>query len=243
MKSNKENQAPLRNPALHRFPDFTGSGGACTGEANAAEHDPFQPLFHNAAGCDTHRSPDGSESDTDNRIEQARQRGYLKGLESGRQDACRMADTLLAPHVDRFFQTVDRLATFQQYIADHASTHILKLAVEIAERILGTDAHLSEADLQPLRTTLLEAICKQYRLHLRYNPQDLSDLEHLIKCRGGNGWQIPADLSFGKDLDLAQGSLNNEREQEPNQSIEKIVKPSLEQLLQSSGAARQPANR
>jgi flagellar biosynthesis/type III secretory pathway protein FliH len=231
MKPHKESQTPV-----HRFPDFAGSDG----EANGAAPDPFHPLFRDAAASDTHPSPDSPEADARRQLEQARHRGYLKGLEAGRQDALRMSENRLAPHADRFLQARDRLAKYQQYIADHASAHMLKLAVEISERIMGADAHVTAADLQQLRTALIEAICKRYELHLRFNPNDLSGLKHLMKASAESDWRISDGLSFDEDSDIPQGAVTNGREAEEGSSIETQVRPSLQKLLMSAERAGTP---
>jgi hypothetical protein len=239
--SSQDSQVPVHRPEAHRFPDFAGSGGISATEANAVEQDPFKPLFRDAAADEVCPSSDGpGDDDANDQMEQARQRGYMKGLEAGRHDACRMADSLLAPLADRFQQAWDCLANYQQYIIDHASTHILKLAVEISERIIGAETFVTVADLQPLHRALIEANYKRYQLQLRYHHQDLSELEHLMECRGGNGLKMTAGLSCEKDLDVAQGALVNDHGNAKGCSLEKQVQQSLAQLLQAIETARKP---
>lgn len=231
MKPSENSQAPTSAPASHRFPNFADGGRIFCSEASAADRDPFQPLFHGATASSAHTALDDRAADDNDQMEQARQRGYDNGFEAGRQDGCQMADNLLAPHVDDFRQEVERLASYQQNIADHASTHMIKLAVAIAERIMGIDVHVTVADLQQLRHTLIEAIYKRYELHLRYHPQDLSDLQHLLERKGENRWRTDNGLSIAKDLNVAQGIMINRREAGESPSIQDQVQPSLQQLL------------
>lgn len=238
MKPGQESQASMSRPATHRFPNFTDGGRISCTETSAADRHPFQPLFHGETASNTHPASDDRTADGNQQMEKARQRGYDNGFDAGRQDACRMADNLLAPHVEGFLKKLERLTSYQQYIADHASTHMLKLAVEISERIIGADAHVTVADLQALRPTLIEAICKRYELHLCYHPQDLSNLQHLMECKGENGWRTADGLNIVKDLNVSQGAMINGSEVEESLSIEDQVQPSLQQLLMNAESDR-----
>jgi flagellar biosynthesis/type III secretory pathway protein FliH len=231
MKSGENSQAPISGGVSHRFPNLAGGGGTFCREAGASDRDQFQPLFHGAKASSADPALDDAAESDNRRMEQARQRGYDNGFEAGRQDACRMANNLLAPHLDGFRQELERLESYRQNIADHASTHMMKLAVAIAERILGADVHVTVADLQHLRPTLIDAIGKRYQLHLRYHPQDLSDLQHLMACEGENRWRTDSGLSIEKDPDVEQGAMINDREAGKSPSIEEQVQPSLRQLL------------
>ncbi len=238
MKPSEGNHAPRGGQPSHRFPNFADGGGISHTEADAADRDRFRPLFLGETASSTHTASDDRVADGESLMEQTRQRGYRNGFEAGRQHACQMANHLLAPHVDRFRQNLERLASYQQNIADHASTHMLKLAVAVAERIMGTEAYVTVADLQELRHTLIEAICKRYELHLRYHPQDLSDLQYLMECDGKIKFRMSGGLSIEEDVSVPQGTMINGRKAEQNPSIEDQVLPSLQQLLRK--AERKP---
>jgi flagellar biosynthesis/type III secretory pathway protein FliH len=231
IKLGESDQAHIKGPTSHRFPNLADGGKKFCNEAGAVDRDQFQPLFHEATAPGDDPTVDDRAADDNDRMEQARQRGYDNGFKTGRQDACRMADNLFVPHVDRFRQALKRLLSYQQNVADHASTHIIKLAVAIAERIMGTDVHVSVADLQQLRPALIEAIGKRYQLHLRYHPQDLSDLQLLMDCQGETQWRSNSGLSIAEDVNGVQGAVINGREAEKSPSIDAQVQPSLEQLL------------
>jgi flagellar biosynthesis/type III secretory pathway protein FliH len=231
MKSGENSQKPMPVAASHRFPNLGDGGRTFCSKTGAADRDQFQPLFHEAKASSANPALDDAAADDNRQMEQARQRGYDNGFEAGRQDACQMADNLLAPHLDGFRQELGRLESYRQNISDHASTHMIKLAVAIAERIMGADVHVTVADLQHLRPTLIDAICKQYQLHLHYHPQDLSDLQHLMACKGENRWPTDSGLSIEKDPNVAQGAMINDREAGNSPSIEDQVQPSLQKLL------------
>jgi flagellar biosynthesis/type III secretory pathway protein FliH len=231
MKPGENSRAPISRATPHRFPTLADGGGEFGSDAGAADRLQFQPLMHDATVSKANSVLDDSTADDNRRMEQARQRGYQSGFEAGRQDACRMANNLLAPHLDGFRLALERLASYQQNISDHASTHMIKLAVAIAERIMGADVHVTVADLQKLRPTLIEAICKRYQLHLRYHPQDLSHLHQLMACRKENHWHEDGGLNIEKDPNIAQGSMINGREAEESPSIEDQIQPSLQQHL------------
>lgn len=239
MKPGEESQAPISGAALHRFPNLADDGKAFCSEASAAESDQFQPLFHGTTASSADSALDDRTADNNHQMEQARQRWYDNGFEAGRQDARQMADNLIAPHVDGFRLELERLASYRQNIADHASTHMIKLAVAIAERIMGADVHVTVADLQQLRHTLIDAICKRYELHLRYHPQDLSNLQHLMECKGENRWRTDGGLSIEKDLNIAQGVMIDDRRVEGITSIADQVQPSLQQLLMKAEPDRE----
>lgn len=231
MKPGENSQASLNGAAPHRFPNLSDGGRAICSEASAPDRDRFQPLFHEATAACATPALDDHTADDNREMEQARQRGYQNGLDAGRKDACRMTDNLLAPHLDGFKQALDRLTSYQQNIADHASTHMIKLAVAIAERIIGADVRVTVADLQQLRPTLIDAICKRYALHLRYHPQDLSNLHHLMESKGENQWRTDNGLSVEKDPNVPQGAMINGLEAGKSPSIEDQVQASLQQLL------------
>ena len=232
MKPGEESQAPPSGAASHRFPNLGGDGEAFCSDVGTAERDQFQPLFHGATASSADSASDDRSAENNHQMEQARQRGYDNGFESGRQDARQMADNLIAPHVDSFRQALERLASYRQNIADHASTHMIKLAVAIAERIMGADVHVTVADLQQLRHTLIDAICNRYELHLRYHPQDLSNLQHLMESKGENRWRADSGLmNIEKDPNVAQGVMIDDRRAEEITSIAGQVQPSLQQLL------------
>lgn len=231
MKPSENSQAPINGAASHRFPNLSDGGGTFCSEAGTAERDQFRPLFHGATASSAYPALDDAAVDDNHQTEQARQRGYDNGVNAGRQDACQMADNLLAPHVDGFRKELERLASYQQNIADHASTHMIKLAVAIAERIVGVDVHVSVADLQQLRDALIDAICKRYELHLCYHPQDLANLQRLMARNREHRWRTNTGLSIEKDLNVAQGAMINGREAGESPAIADQVQPSLRQLL------------
>jgi flagellar biosynthesis/type III secretory pathway protein FliH len=240
MKSNEGSHVTSSCPASHRFPDFAEGGRIYHTETNTGECDQFQPLFNDASACSTHPASDDRTTNGENQMEHARERGYQRGFKAGRQDACQMANNLLAPHADLFQQNLERLASYQQNIADHASTHMIKLAVAIAECIMGADAHVTVADLQDLRQTLIEAICKRHELHLRYHPEDLANLQHLMECNGEDKWRMAFGLNIAEDLNVPKGAMSNGRDAEKSPSIEGQVQPSLQQLLNKAEQARKP---
>ncbi len=234
MKSSDIGHASGAGPASHRFPNFADRGGIICTEADAADRGRFQPLFHGTTARSTHAESDKRGADGENQMEQARQRGYQTGFDAGRQDACQMANHLLAPHVDRFRKNLECLVSYQQNIADHASTHILKLAVAIAERIMGTDAYVTMADLQELRPVLIEAIGNRYEMHLRYHPQDLSRLQQVLACDGETRLQMVGGLNIAEDIDVSQGTMIKSPKTAHNPSIEDQVQPFLLKLLRKA---------
>lgn len=231
MKSSDVSHASGVGPASHRFPNFADRGRIIRTETDAADRGRFQPLFHGTAARSTHVDSDGRVADDENQMEQARQRGYQTGFDAGRQDACQMANHLLTPHVDRFQKNLECLVSYQQNIADRASTHMLKLAVAIAERIMGTDAYVTVADLQELRTALIEAIGKRYEMHLRYHPQDLSRLRQLMASDGKARLQMDGGLNIAEDVDVSQGNMIKGPKIVQNPSIQDQVQPFLQKLL------------
>jgi flagellar biosynthesis/type III secretory pathway protein FliH len=231
MKPSENSQAPLSGAPPHRFPNLADGCRTFCSEAGTADRDQFQPLTPSTTVSAANPVLNDRTADDNSQMEQARQRGYQNGFEAGRQDACQMANNLLAPHLDGLRQELDRLASYQENIADHASTHMIKLAVAIAERIIGDEVQVTVADLQQLRPTLIEAICKRYQLHLRYHPQDLSNLDHLMACKGENQWHKDRGLNIEKDPKVAQGAMINGREAGESPSIKEQIQPSLQQLL------------
>jgi flagellar biosynthesis/type III secretory pathway protein FliH len=149
-----------------------------------------------------------------------------------------MAGNLLAPHADRFLHSLECLASYQQNIADRASSHMLKLSVAIAERIMGSDAYVTVADFQELRHPLIEAICKRYELRLRYHPQDLSNLRQLMETNGKIQLRMGGGLSIAEDANIPQGAMINDRKTEQNPSIHDQVQPILQRLLKKAEQAR-----
>jgi flagellar biosynthesis/type III secretory pathway protein FliH len=231
MNSDEKSQASINGAVSHRFPNLADGVRTPCSDAGAADCNRFQPLFHGAKASNANPALDDAAANDNRQMEQARQRGYDNGLKAGRQDACRKANNLLAPHLDGFRQELERLESYRQKIADHAGTHMLKLAVAIAERIMGAHVHVTVTDLQPLRPALIDAIFKRYELHLRYHPQDLSNLQHLMECNGESRWRTDSGLSIEEDPNVTQGALIDGRKAGKSPSIEDQVQPPLLQLL------------
>lgn len=226
-----DNHPAAPGSAFHRFPDFTGRGKA-SAEGNDASHDKFQPLFRDGSASDTLAVADRRRSPNDDRLASVRQEGYTKGAEAGRQDARQAANQLLVPHVDHFRRDLEHLNTYQKRVADHASRHIIALAIAISERIMGTEVQATVEDLEPIRASLIEAIRRHHRLQLRYHPDDLAGVQHLMDGQGPVSWESMPGLDISGDSSLTQGELRNRHQVDEGKSFRQHVQVSLQQVLQ-----------
>lgn len=231
MTSIDDNQATTPGPAFHRFPDFANRDRAVL-NGNAGPGDIFQPLYRDGSASDTRSIADRRRSADDAKLESIRQNGYAKGLEAGRQAACQAANHLLAPQVEHFRQDLEHLATYQQRVADHASAHIIAMALAISQRIMGTDGQLTVDDLEPIRESLIEAICRHHQLQLRYHPDDLAGVGRLMDSQGAAQWESLHGLDISTDRSLVQGELHKRHHIDEGRSISRRVQTALQQVLQ-----------
>jgi hypothetical protein len=240
MTTNDDNHPSAPGSAFHRFPDFNDRGSAASG-GNDVPGGMFRPLFREGSVSDTHSVADRRRSANDDRLESVRQKGYAMGFEAGRQEACQSANHLLVPHVDRFRRDLEHLTTYQQHVADHASTHIIALAIAISERIMGAEVRSSVDNLEPIRKSLIDAICRHHQLQLRYHPDDLAGVQHLMDCQGPVSWESMPGLDISSDSSMTRGELLNRHRVDEGKSFCRHVQASLQQVLQLIESQRPPA--
>ncbi len=220
----------------HQFPDITQQPSAVHDPASSDRRDLFRPLYHDADACDTSADDHGRDDDAQGKLEQVRQKGYQDGFEAGRQDACQLANNLLEPHVSQFHQNIEQLTAYQNHLADHASAHMLRLAIAIAERVMDDGIQTGVEDLKDMRPTLIAAMCKRHQLRLRYHPRDLADLQQLMLCRGEAQWQSTNGVSIIEDDSVPLGELDTTPNRDERAAIDEQIITHLQTLLNTESA-------
>lgn len=180
-RAEKEKRSP--DFRAHSFPSFKG-----VSEESASSDAGFQPLFQLSAG-NKHSSKitagDATEGDNGNDpLSVALKESYARGMAAGNKDACSVAQKELEPSLDRFLALINEFSDTYNHISREHSTHIVQLAVAIAEKIVGgsfgqaADTHVKYSE------ALDELLRRYYQLSLKLNKSDLDRLADLMNCRG-----------------------------------------------------------
>jgi flagellar biosynthesis/type III secretory pathway protein FliH len=180
----------------HSFPVFERES-ACPLTTHRECCDRFKPLYGAGhAGLGT--AADAENQDT---IGQVRQKGFLCGLETGRQQARDQVQEEMAPDIQAFALEVQQLTDFLARMEENATRHILAMALSLAEKILGGPADLTLEDLDSLRGDLKDCLAGVYRLQLTLNPADRTALAQRLP-------RVIAELPAGSSINIsADGSV------------------------------------
>jgi hypothetical protein len=193
--------------ASHAFPVLKNN--ASPGPSS----DCFKPLFDNsgingsispAEGIGVPRSGrDGNSEDC------IRQKGFDRGFDAGRQDACSLVQKQTAPQIKSFADALSLWNAIMMRVEEKSNLQILKMAVAIAEKILGSPPQCGTGKLESLRDELTARMRKAYRLEFKLNPSDMDALTGLMTCEKVHLEQWDYIAATG-DTDVQRGALLGE---------------------------------
>jgi len=183
-------------------PTARNRDGAGVGADNCSV---FKPMFNRWSSQDSENSQ-GSNGNEEEMLDQAREKGWLEGMASGCEDACRTAREELSPAMNAFFAAWDELVQSSEQGETQATDTIVTLSFAIARRILGEKVTLSGRDTAPLKAVLVQHIASANRLILKMNPDDLASLQ-AFACSDRQAWPDHSAVIIQPDEALSPGTF------------------------------------
>ena len=191
---------PLLNDTLV---DPAGSSGDSVGT--------FKPLFNSSTIDEKMSACSGigvSCPDEDQNTEDTvRQKGYERGFDAGKQDACSLVQEEAAPQIKSFSEAFSLWNANMMRAEEEACLHILKMSAAIAEKILGAPPQCCTDKLESVKADLSARMRKAYQLELKLNPKDMDTLSGMIGC-GNVHWEHWEYITATRDTDVQTGSLS-----------------------------------
>jgi hypothetical protein len=172
--------------------------------------DCFKPLFSPAPASDTISLNKGlgtpCSNDGANSEDRAHQQGFERGMDAGRQAACSLVRDKTAPRIKSFANALQQWNEIMKRSEQDSSLQILKLAVSIAEKILGDPPQCCADGLDPLKNDLRERLREAYLLEFKLNSEDIMALSDLMACENVHWGEWDYILASG-DAGVSKGSL------------------------------------
>jgi hypothetical protein len=180
-----------------------------TGSAGEPD-DCFKPLYSNVpmgGNLSPHKglgvSCPGDAQDADDSL---RRKGFERGFDAGRQDACSLVREEMAPQIKSFADAFSRWNAIMMHAEEKSHPQILKMAVAIAEKILGAAPQCSAGGLESLKADLKARMRETYRLEVRLNPDDMDALSGLMTCENVR-WEQWDYIAATGDAEVQRGTL------------------------------------
>ena len=170
----------------------------------------FKPLFGNTRGSGTlspHKGLSAScasvESESEDR---ARRKGFEQGFQTGSQEACSLVREKAAPQIKSFADAFSQWNEIMMRIERNSSLQILRLAVSIAEKILGNAPEGGADVFDKLKEELKEQMREAYRLEFKLNAEDMAALSKLMACENA-GWEQWRFITATEEAGVQNGFL------------------------------------
>jgi hypothetical protein len=191
----------------HAFPLLNRKVFAGQGDASG---DRFKPLFNTPFVQETpspHKGLGAKCADEDRDSEDiARRKGFELGFAAGKLDACSLAQEELAPHIRSFADAFNTWNAIMARVEEKSNLQILKMAVAIAEKILGAPPQCGPGSLESLKTDLKARMRKAYQLEIKLNPGDIDALSRLLSCENAH-WDQWEYIKTTGDAEVKGGML------------------------------------
>jgi hypothetical protein len=221
------------NRKSHTFPALPDTM-TCPSSDSPDSQNHFQPLFGDGCIHETFAPPagyGGAQCD-DNQVseDQIRQKGFERGFDSGKQDACRMAQQEIAPEAKTFALEFSQLSEYLEQIGVNSCRQVFKMALAIAAKIIGAEPDLETKGIDSLTVDLKNDMVKSYQLKLMLNPDDMDTLSELMVCENPH-WQEYDFIKIGANPQVQRGALLTPPTAEPISSDGTLM-GSLENMLE-----------
>jgi hypothetical protein len=134
---------------------------AATGDDSAC----FQPSFWSDNRNDGKANPLNGK-DLAAHLEEVQHLAFQRGLDSGREEACRMAQASVLPHLKSLIQSLNVLIHQIKNAESRTSAQAVSLAGDIVEQVIGASAGMydfEELQNDLARAVLIGPICKSCR--------------------------------------------------------------------------------
>jgi hypothetical protein len=205
----------------------TSADRAATGEGTAC----FRPSCwsDDRNGGNANRS---SGRDLAAHLEEVQGLAFQRGLDSGREEAVRMAQASLLPHLKSLIQNLNALIHQIEDAESHTSRHAVSLARTIVEQVIGATA--GPYDFDELENALGQAILQGNQIQFRMNQEDWAYLQELSE-NDRLAWPGNASVVFQGDPDTARGHFQILEQNQPGETIEDHVERYFTALRSKTG--------
>ncbi len=176
----------------------------------------FQPLYRqDGSGSGDHQHLKGNELAA--HLEEVQQVAMRRGLEGGREEAGRMAQASLLPHLKKVIDQLNAMAVQARIAEDKGSGDSIILAMSIVEQVIGVSPGTYEANrLQgALRRSI--ALANQYLVQI--NGVDFQYLLELMK-EHRLSWPDHAGIAIEADPGLEQGQFRLTQQGDPAEALD-----------------------
>lgn len=172
--------------------------------------DCFKPLFNHPTtdeNLSTDRSIGVSRPVEDrNSEDNARRKGFDRGFDAGKQEACSLVQAEMAPQIKSFVDAFSHWNASMVRTEELSNHQILKMAVAIAERILGTPPQSCSGKLESLEGEIKARMREAYQLEVMLNPGDMNALSGSMSCESVQ-WEQWDYITATGDADVQAGEL------------------------------------
>ncbi len=167
------------------------AGGAQPLAWRQAPPDPRPAAGNLYAGQDAASRESSREADRRELEEQARA-AYQRGFREGEAAAAQTAGARLQPVLDRLGQTIQDLGGYRARLRREAEADLVRLAVEIARRILRRELSVDPEALLGVVKAGLERMAARESCRLRLHPGQV-DVVRRYLAGGGHNIEVAAD--------------------------------------------------
>jgi hypothetical protein len=200
----------LHHGESHAFPLLKNNAVIEPTGSSGESDDCFKPLYHPSA-IDGNLSVDrgvgvccpGEERNSE---KNARQESFERGFEAGKHDACSLVQEETAPQIKLFADAFSLWNALMIRVEEKSNLQIFKMAVAVAEKILGSPPQYCTGRLESLKADLTTRMRKAYQLEFKLNPKDRDALSRMIACENVQ-WEQWEYITATGDADVHKGAL------------------------------------
>ena len=174
-----------------------------TGSASEDACEQFQPLY-NCDGSASDRQQLKGKALADH-LEEVQQRAAQRGQEGGREEALRLAQASLLPHLRSVVDQLNLIVAQAQAAEESGSADSITLAVSIVERVIGRPPGVYEID--EVKNALKKSISHSNRYQILMNRDDFQYLQQLMKDNRLT-WPDHPSVAIGGDPTLERGRFH-----------------------------------
>jgi len=145
---------------------------------------------------------------------------FQRGLDSGREEACRMAQASVLPHLKSMIQSLSGLIHQIKNAESRTSAHAVSLAGDIVERVIGVSS--GSYDFEGLQNDLGQAVLKANRFQIRLNSEDWAYLKELSENER-LAWPEHPCVVFQADAEIEKGDVEIQDTGDERETLDRHV--------------------
>ena len=153
-------------------------------------------------------------------LEEVQQLAFQRGLGSGREEACRMAQASVLPHLKSLIQSLSGLIHQIKNAESRTSANAVSLAADIVERVIGVSS--GSYDFQGLKNDLGQAVVKANQFRIRLNQEDWTYLKELSENER-LAWPEHPSVVFQADAEIEKGDFRIQDTGDERETIDRHV--------------------